>query len=139
MLYGGRARRAEGKAGGDDRRPTRKSGLWVERDEAHAIWPEKGRGTSMPTQEPCEANADNRRLGLGGSRRECYGLGFPPRPEISRSLPWHMPVDVRLGGGGCREDFQPQAETRGKRAKWRGAAEAHKGDREARVGRGPKL
>ena len=20
---------------------------------------------------------------------------------------WHIPVDVRLGGGGCREDFRP--------------------------------
>ena len=39
----------------------------------------------------------------------------------------------------CREDFRPQAETRGKQAKWRGAAEAHKGERKARVGRGPKL
>ena len=39
----------------------------------------------------------------------------------------------------CREDFRPQAETRGKLAKWRGAAKAHKGDRKARVGRGPKL
>ena len=58
-----------------------------ERDEAHAIRPEKGQGTSMPTQEPREANADNGRMGLGGSRRERYGLGFPPRPKISRSLP----------------------------------------------------
>ena len=29
---------------------------------------------------------------------------------------WHIPVDVRLGGGGCREDFRPQAETRATRA-----------------------
>ena len=26
------------------------------------------------------------------------------------SLFWHIPVDVRLGGGGCREDFRPEAE-----------------------------
>ena len=39
----------------------------------------------------------------------------------------------------CREDFRPQAKTRGKQAKWRGAAKAHKGDRKARIGRGPKL
>ena len=32
---------------------------------------------------------------------------------------WHIPVDVRLGGGGCREDFHPQAETRATRAKER--------------------
>ena len=40
---------------------------------------------------------------------------------------WHIPVDVRLGGGGCREDFRPQAETRGRRANRRGAADAQKG------------
>ena len=33
-----------------------------ERDEAHAIRPEKGQGTSMPTQEPREANADDGRM-----------------------------------------------------------------------------
>ena len=32
---------------------------------------------------------------------------------------WHIPEDVRLGGGGCREDFRPQAETRATRAKER--------------------
>ena len=53
---------------------------------------------------------------------------------------WHIPVDVRLGGGGCREDFRPQAETRGRRANQRGAADAHNGgDRKAHVGRGPTL
>ena len=61
------------------------------------------------------------------------------KSRVLSPLFWHIPVDVRLGGGGCREDFRPQAETRGKQAKWRGAAKAHKGDRKARVGRGPKL
>ena len=38
---------------------------------------------------------------------------------------WHIPVDVRLGGGGCREDFQPRAETREKGANRRCATLAH--------------
>ena len=39
----------------------------------------------------------------------------------------------------CREDFRPQAETRGRRANRRGAADAQRGDRKAHVGRGPTL
>ena len=49
---------------------------------------------------------------------------------------FHVELGMRLR---CREDFRPQAETRGRQANWRGAAKAHKGDRKARVGRGPKL
>ena len=42
------------------------------------------------------------------SPQGCQGLGWPPWPKISRFVPfWHIPVDVRLGGGGCREDFRP--------------------------------
>ena len=67
MLYGERARQAGEKAGGGEgpETDTEIGSTELERDEAHALWPEEGRGTSMPTQEPREANADNRRLGLG--------------------------------------------------------------------------
>ena len=39
----------------------------------------------------------------------------------------------------CREDFQPRAETRGRRANQRCATSAHNGDRKACVGRGSTL
>ena len=57
MLYGERARQAGEKAGGGEgpETDTEIGSTEAERDEAHAIWPEKGRGTSMPTQEPREA------------------------------------------------------------------------------------
>ena len=34
---------------------------------------------------------------------------FPALAENPTFFPflWHIPVDVRLGGGGCREDFRP--------------------------------
>ena len=34
---------------------------------------------------------------------------FPALTENPTFFPflWHIPVDVRLGGGGCREDFRP--------------------------------
>ena len=32
---------------------------------------------------------------------------------------WHVPEDVRFGGGGCREDFRQQCENRVERGKSR--------------------
>ena len=29
------------------------------------------------------------------------------KSHVLSPLFWHIPVDVRLGGGGCREDFRP--------------------------------
>ena len=45
-------------------------------------------------------------------------VGRPGRKSrILSPMFWHIPVDVRLGRGGCREDFRPQAETQETRAK----------------------
>ena len=112
-----------------------------ERDETHAIWPGKGQETSMPTEEPREATIDDDRM---APWRKADGNVMDSVDRLGRkshvlSLFWHIPVDVQLGGGGCREDFRPRAETRGRRANRRGAADAHKGDRKAHVGRGPTL
>ena len=37
------------------------------------------------------------------------------KSHVLSLLFWHIPVDVRLGEGGCREDFRPGAETRATR------------------------
>ena len=43
-----------------------------------------------------------------------------------KSFPfWHILVDVRLGGGGCREDFRPRAENRERWANRRCVTLAH--------------
>ena len=40
---------------------------------------------------------------------------FDQKSHVLSLLFWHIPVDVRLGEGGCREDFRPGAETRATR------------------------
>ena len=32
---------------------------------------------------------------------------FDQKSHVLSPLIWHIAVDVRLGGGGCREDFHP--------------------------------
>ena len=103
------------------------------RDKTHAIRPIEGQETSMPTEKPHRATDDDGRItpsrgeysekADGNVMDSVFRLG---RKSLVLFL-WHIPEDVRLGGGGCREDFRPQAETRGRRANRRGAADAHKG------------
>ena len=103
-----------------------------ERNVKHAIRPLEGQETSMPTEEPYRATDDDGRItpSRGEYLEEADGDVMDSVFRLGRKslvlFLWHIPEDVRLGGGGCREDFRPQAETRGRRANQRGAADAHK-------------
>ena len=49
-----------------------------------------------------ENEAEQGQRGHGGPRFYHHGRKISPL-----LLSWHIPVDVRFGGGGCREDFRP--------------------------------